>query len=148
MNVRQGAICWGLGLVTLLATTMSSGQVSTIPTTVEEQPQDADATKLTMQSKLQQSQRITAGLVRRDFDTLVEAAELLKQLSLSPPPQLSRAGDDSDAAVYEHFRLEFARLVGQLERQARRQEPEATAYIHQNLTATCIACHDYIRDYP
>lgn len=139
-------------MLALAASTLTQGQVSTIPTTVPntaaEETSPPTDTRLTMQSKLQQSQRITEGLVRRDFDTIVEAAGLLKQISLSPPPKLSRAGDDSDAAVYEHFRLEFARLVGQLERQARRQEPEATAYIQQNLTATCIACHDYIRDYP
>ena len=65
----------------------------------------------------------------------------------TPPPDLTKAGDKSDEQVYEHFRMEFARLAGQLEGHARRKELEASAYIQQNLTATCIACHEYIRDF-
>ena len=123
------------------------GQVSQIPTTVD-QPEESPATRTTMHSKLLQSQRVMEGLVRRDFEAVEEAAGILKRISLSPPPRLSSAGDKSDEQVYEHFRLEFARLAGQLERQSRRREPEASAWVQQNLTATCIACHDYIRDFP
>lgn len=135
-------------MIALLASAIVYGQVSRIPVTADDAkgkiPED---TRLTMQSKLLQAQRVMEGLVKRDFEAIEEAAGILKQISLSPPPSLQRAGDDSDEAVYEHFRLEFARLVGRLESNARRKEPEATAYVQQNLTATCIACHDYIRDY-
>ncbi|MCR9201228.1 MAG: hypothetical protein NXI04_21515 [Planctomycetaceae bacterium] len=137
------------GAASLLACAAGSGwgQVSQIPTTVEQQD-ESPQTRTTMHSKLLQSQRVMEGLVRRDFEAIEEAASILKRISLSPPPKLSSAGDKSDEQVYEHFRLEFARLAGQLERQARRREPEATAWVQQNLTATCIACHDYIRDFP
>ena len=137
------------GIVLATAIVNGQGQVSQIPVNVDEKPKGIPAnTKLTMESKLTQSQRVMEGLVRGDFDVIEDAAKVLKQISLSPPPSLRQAGDKSDAEVYEHFRMEFARLTGQLERQARRKEPEATAYVQQNLTATCIACHDYIRDYP
>lgn len=137
----------GVGLLLACAAGSGQGQVSRIPTTVESQEQSPE-TRTTMHSKLLQSQRVMEGLVRRDFEAIEEAAGVLKRISLSPPPKLSAAGDKSDEQVYEHFRLEFARLAGQLERQARRREPEATAWVQQNLTATCIACHDYIRDFP
>ena len=143
---KSASIAAALGLMTVTA--IVYGQASRIPVTVNETKSAPPPTKLTMESKLTQSQRVMEGLVRRDFEAIEDAANVLKQISLSPPPSLKKAGDDSDEAVYEHFRMEFARLAGKLEGHARRKEPEATAYVHQNLTATCIACHDYIRDYP
>ena len=105
-------------------------------------------TQVLMQAKLVHAQNILSGLVTQDFDSIEKSATALSKISLSPPPDMAKTGDKSDEQVYEHFRMEFARLSGQLEGHARRHELEATAYVQQNLTATCIACHDYIRDYP
>ena len=101
-----------------------------------------------MQARLSHAQKVLEGLVTHDFESIENAAAALSKISLSPPPDLAKAGDKTDEQVYDHFRMEFARLAGQLEGHARRKEPAATAYVQQNLTATCIACHDYIRDYP
>jgi hypothetical protein len=101
-----------------------------------------------MQAKLAHSQKVLEGLVTHDFKAIEKAAAALSMISLTPPPDLKKAGDESDEQVYEHFRMEFARLAGQLEGQARRKQLAGTAYVQQNLTATCIACHDYIRDEP
>lgn len=133
----------------IAATTFLSAQVKTIPTTTDEKKNvGGDDTVVLMQAKLVHSQKVLEGLVTQDFNAIEKAASALSRISLSPPPNLEKAGDKSDEQVYEHFRMEFARLAGQLEGHARRKELEATAYVQQNLTATCIACHDYIRDWP
>ncbi|APZ94956.1 hypothetical protein [Fuerstiella marisgermanici] len=133
----------------IAVTSMLNAQVKPIPVTPDEGKSIRNEdTQIMMQAKLQHSQNILAGLVTQDFKSIEKAAAALSKISLTPPPDLEKAGDKSDEQVYEHFRMEFARLAGQLERMARRKELEATAYVQQNLTATCIACHDYIRDYP
>jgi hypothetical protein len=142
-----------IALVTLAVFAASAAayvypQVTQIPVTADDQAKGPPAdTRVTMQTKLTQSQRVMEGLVRRDFKMVKHAAGVLKDISLTPPPSLAAAGDESDDAIYEHFRMEFARLAGKLELHAEREEPEATAYVQQNLTATCIACHEYIRDF-
>ncbi|MCP4782826.1 MAG: hypothetical protein GY903_15300 [Fuerstiella sp.] len=131
----------------IIACSWLPAQLQNIPVTVEDDrdviPRD---TPLVMQNKLLHSQRVLQGLVTHDFKTIEKAAADLSKISLIPPPDLRKAGDESDEQVYEHFRMEFARLAGQLAGHARRKELAATAYVQQNLTATCIACHDYIRD--
>ena len=132
----------------ITVTSILYGQVTPIPVTADEHPRSSEETQVMMQAKLGHSQKVLEGLVTQDFKAIEKAAAALSKISLSPPPDLTKAGDKSDEQVYEHFRMEFARLAGQLEGYARREELAATAYVQQNLTATCIACHDYIRDYP
>lgn len=143
---------YSVGSVAVFAVVVCSllnAQVKPIPVTIEEDSDiRGEKTQVMMQAKLVHSQKVLEGLVTQDFKAIEKAAKALAQISLTPPPDLTKAGDKTDAQVYEHFRMEFARLAGQLEGHARRQELEATAYVQQNLTATCIACHDYIRDYP
>jgi len=146
-------ICLSVAAILVAAVAVSSlvpAQVKSIPVTVpqKEKPISKENTRLLMHAKLVHSQKVLEGLVTHDFKAVEKAASALSKISLSPPPDLGKAGDQSDTEVYEHFRMEFARLAGQLEGHARREELEATAYVQQNLTATCIACHDYIRDFP
>lgn len=129
-------------------TTFSDAQVKTIPTESDPPQNAAVASAATMRAKLSYSQKVLEGLVTQDFAAIEQAAQGLSKISLTPPPRLGKAGDQSDAEVYEHFRMEFARLSGQLEGHARRNELEASAWVMQNLTASCISCHDYIRDWP
>ncbi len=128
-------------------TSLVPAQVKPIPVTDEPVTRSED-TQVMMQAKLSHAHQVLEGLVTHDFKSIEKAAAALSKISLTPPPDLNKAGDRTDEQVYEHFRMEFARLAGQLERHARREELAATAYVQQNLTATCIACHDYIRDYP
>lgn len=132
----------------ITVSSLLSAQVKPIPVTVDEQAIGSEETQVMMQAKLSHTQKVLEGLVTQDFEAIEKSAAALSKISLTPPPDLTKAGDKSDKQVYEHFRMEFARLAGQLEGHARRKELEATAYVQQNLTATCIACHDYIRDYP
>lgn len=121
-------------------------QISQLPYQEADKAVVGEDTQLVMAAKLTYSQKILEGLVTQDFASVEKAAAALSQISLHPAPQFSKAGDKTDEQVYEHFRMEFARHVVQLQRHARRKELEATAYVQQNMTATCIACHDYIRD--
>ena len=137
-----------VALAVAAAASLVFAQVRTIPVTDEStQAITGPGTEVTMQAKLNHSQKVLEGLVVHDFAAIEKAAAALSQISLTPAPDLAVAGDKSDRQIYEHFRMEFARLSGQLESHARRKELAATAYVHQNLTATCIACHEYIRDY-
>lgn len=124
----------------------SGAQISQVPYEEADESVVGEDTQAVMAAKLAHSQLILEGLVTQDFESVEKAAAALSQISLDPAPEFSKAGDKTDEQVYEHFRMEFARQVVQLQRHARRKELEATAYVQQNMTATCIACHDYIRD--
>ncbi|MEZ6125612.1 MAG: hypothetical protein R3C49_20910 [Planctomycetaceae bacterium] len=144
---RKTAIAAAMCLAAVSVVGLLSAQVKPIPVTVDEDRKlTPEETALIMQAKLNHSREILEGLVTHDFDAIEKAAVAMAKISLTPPPDPNHVGDRSDAQVFEHFRMEFARLAGQLERHARRRELDATAYAHQNLTATCIACHDYLRD--
>ncbi len=145
-RLALSGLCVVCGIV---ACTLTAAQVTRIPVTADkDKASRGEDTQVMMQAKLVHTQKVLEGLVTQDFRSIEKAAAALSKISLRPPPDFEKAGDKSDEQVYEHFRMEFARLAGQLEGHARREELEATAYVQQNLTATCIACHDYIRDYP
>ncbi len=100
--------------------------------------------KVFMGAKLTATQEVLEGLLTRDFDRIGEAAESLRDVALTTPPAQVRK--DFDAEVYDHFRHEFLRLSAQLHTLAEEKNLEGTAYVHQNLTSTCIGCHEYVRD--
>jgi hypothetical protein len=143
---RKSLAFVGLMVTVCFVATMLPAQVSRIPAVVSDDSAGEDET-IKMQAKLVHAQNVLEGLVNHDFDMIEKAAAGLKSISLTPVPDLGKAGDRTDEQVYEHFRLDFARLAGRLEVHAQQRAPEATAYVYQNLTDTCIACHDYIRDY-
>lgn len=97
-----------------------------------------------MDAKLTATQSVLSGLLTRDFDRIRKAAESLRDMALTAPPE--EAGGEFDKEVYEHFRTEFTRLSGQLVTMAERRNFEGAAWVHQSLTSTCISCHDYVRD--
>lgn len=117
-------------------------RVQRIPDTATDPAPDI-AAPLMMQTKLTASQRVLEGLLNRDFDQMTASAQLLKRLAeLAPPRRHPRIDQD----VYAHFRTEFVRLAGQLEAMGDEENLPGAAYVHQELTATCIACHDHLRD--
>ncbi|HQZ63673.1 MAG TPA: hypothetical protein PLY87_01300 [Planctomycetaceae bacterium] len=128
------------------AVRVSSEEVVPIPVQVEElkRTQNQLSVEQLMEAKMEEAQKILKGLVTHDFDQIAESAEALKLMSLKPPRGWEKKTDDDE--VYEHFRSEFMRQAARLEEQARNKHLAGAAYFQQNLTATCIACHDYIRD--
>lgn len=97
-----------------------------------------------MQKKLENFTQIMEGLVRHDCSNTAEAASRLKLLGLTLPKGWQKS--DEDVEIYQHFRTEFMRQAARLEEEARAERLAGAAYFQQQLTATCIACHDYIRD--
>jgi len=139
-----------VGAVLLVSTAMwtsAGGQVQKIPVTVDEEDPSSRPVRPLMQAKLVHAQRVLEGLVTHDFKRVESSANSLKKMSLEPPAGFAPKQDDADSEVYEHFRTEFLRVSARLEEQAQKKNAEGVAYMQQNLTATCVACHDYIRDY-
>ncbi|MCA9074805.1 MAG: hypothetical protein KDA93_07220 [Planctomycetaceae bacterium] len=128
-------------LVVLRFNTQADDAVRPIPDTVAE-PLEGDSGPM-MQAKLMASQRVLEGLLNRDFKTITKSAEVLSQLAVTAPQREEHQRDD---LIYEHFRTEFVRLSEQLESMAKHQNLEGAAYVHQNMTSTCIACHEHLRD--
>jgi hypothetical protein len=124
----------------------SSDDVVPIPVQVESRRKATTQPNVEslMQAKLEDAEKILAGLMTHDFEQIATSAESLKMMSLKPPKNWAKKADDDE--VYEHFRMEFMRLSARLEEEARKKNLAGAAWFQQNLTATCIACHDYIRD--
>ncbi|NQV27365.1 MAG: hypothetical protein HQ518_23705 [Rhodopirellula sp.] len=97
-----------------------------------------------MHAKVGHSQRVFEGLVTKDFEKIALGAEALMLTSLSTPrvkPDQKRNDE-----VFDHLKLEFLRLAGQLQQMAADKNLEGAAYVTEKLNATCIACHQYLRD--
>lgn len=122
--------------------TSADDRVRQIPDTVSVETPEVSG-PLMMQTKLTASQRTLEGLLNRDFDTIAASADLLYQVAELPQPPRERPIDER---VYDHFRTEFQRLSQQLKSMAEQRNLEGAAYVHQSLTATCIACHSHLRD--
>ena len=97
-----------------------------------------------MHAKVGHSQRVFEGLVTRDFDKIALGAEALMLTSLSTPKV--RPDKKRNDEVFDHLKLEFVRLSGQLQQMAADKNLEGAAYVTEKLNATCIACHQYLRD--
>lgn len=97
-----------------------------------------------MHAKVGHSQRVFEGLVTKDFEKIALGAEALMLTSLSTPKV--RPDKKRNDEVYDHLKLEFVRLSGQLQQMAADKNLEGSAYVTEKLNATCIACHQYLRD--
>lgn len=141
-----GVIVAAAGIFTLTSSQVSSDEVEPIPVEVESRRKAENEVPLDdlMDSKLRYSEKILAGLVTHDFALIAKSAESMKLIGLRHPKNHDKREEDGE--VYEHFRMEFMRLASRLEEEAKKEHLAGTAYFAQNLTATCVACHDYIRD--
>ena len=119
-------------------------RVTPIPVETGKRPSPGQSVGPLMMAKLENAQRILEGLVTHDSERIATAAAALKLMSLDPPEGWNKR--DGDDEVYDHFRVEFMRQAARLEKLAREKNMAGAAWYQQNLTATCIACHDYIRD--
>ncbi|MCA9087721.1 MAG: hypothetical protein KDA90_03695 [Planctomycetaceae bacterium] len=96
-----------------------------------------------MHAKLVHSQQVLRGLVTHNFGDVRKGAGALKQTSLDAPKP--RGKDPLDLELYEHFKLEFLRLTTQLGEMADEENLEGAAFVYQNLTANCMACHQFLQ---
>jgi|GEM_PF-1072182 len=97
-----------------------------------------------MHIKLVLAQSVLEGLVTKKFDRIETAAEQLMLTSLDAPSV--KAGENREDEVYDHMKVEFLRLAGRLEQMAKDRNLEGAAFVYDKLNATCIACHQYLRD--
>ena len=141
-----GLILAAAGIFAFTSSPVSSDEVELIPVEVDSRKKTDHEIPLDdiMDSKLRYSEKILAGLVTHDFALIAKSAESMKLIGLRHPKNLENKEENGE--VYEHFRMEFMRLASRLEEEAKKERLAGTAYFAQNLTATCVACHDYIRD--
>lgn len=116
--------------------------VQTIPTHQPERPKVPGA-KTYMHLKELAAQRIFRGLIREDFQEIKKGAESLKWIVFDSPKPAVRSRTQDE--IYSHFRLELTRLSVKIEEMAKEENLAGAAYRYQSLTATCIACHEHIR---
>ncbi len=93
-----------------------------------------------MLAKLASSQKITAGLVTKDFDQIRRGAD-----------ELSRICDATEWAarsdqVYAHHRTELRRQTQKLVKMADERNLDGAAFTYMHSLTTCISCHEYCRD--
>ena len=129
----------GLVLVPLVLTAQQKG-----PAPSDTPRRLATPMKSFMHGKLKSGQEVLEGLLTRDFEQMAAAADALRGSYLTSPAFDMR--EEFDDKVYEHFHLEFMRLSGKLIEMAEAENLDGAAYAYQNLTATCIACHEHLRD--
>jgi hypothetical protein len=123
--------CAGFVAVSLIALASEKGQPS--------QGETLELTTL-MQAKLASSQKITEGLVTKDFGLIRKGAEEWRRIA-SATKWYSHAD-----SVFADHRAEFSRQADKLVRLADEKNLDAAAYTYMGALHTCIGCHEYCRD--
>jgi hypothetical protein len=93
-----------------------------------------------MQAKLASSQRITEGLVTKDFELIRKGAEELRRIAAA-----TKWYSQADPVFAQH-RGELSRQTEKLIRAAEEKNLDAAAYTYFGSLRTCIGCHEYCRD--
>jgi hypothetical protein len=106
------------------------------------QPAPSDSLELAtlMHAKLASSQKITEGLVTKDFELIRKGAEEWRRITAATK-WYSR-----NDPVFVQYRAELARNADKLVRVADEKNLDAAAYTYSASLTTCIACHEYSRD--
>jgi hypothetical protein len=106
------------------------------------QPGAGEAVELTtlMHAKLASSQKITEGLVTKDFELIRKGAEDWRRIASA-----TKWHGQSDPVFAEHL-AEFSRQADKLVRTADEKNLDAATYAYMGSLRTCIGCHEYCRD--
>lgn len=147
-NMVLTAATGGLALFIVWGMSANGQETAARPPTKSEAKPLQEPSKLTgkvfMSVKLTGTQEVLEGLLTRDFEQIRKASQSLRDVALTAPPEQIRG--EFDAQIYDHFRHEFLRIAGQLDKLAAEKNLEGVAYMHQNLNSTCIGCHEFVRD--
>jgi hypothetical protein len=106
----------------------------------ERAPSDSLELATLMHAKLASSQKITEGLVTKDFELIRKGAEEWRRITAA-----TKWYSRNDPAFVQ-YRAELGRQADKLSRAAAEQNLDSAAYIYSNSLTTCIACHEYCRD--
>ena len=93
-----------------------------------------------MLAKLASCQKITNGLVTKDFKQIHSGANALSQICVA-----TEWASHSDP-VYSHHRLELQKQAQKLAKMAEEKNLDGATYAYMHSLNTCINCHDYCRD--
>lgn len=100
-------------------------------------------TSTVMHAKMVCTQQVLAGLLSEDYASIRDSADELLALARDVPSR--KTGDQVDDSMYEHFRYELVRLASELRSMGEDRNLTGAAYVHNNLTAACIGCHQHLR---
>ena len=120
--------------------TIQADRLSNLPAGPVAVASPAAAPAALMKAKLDRSQNVLEGLLRKDFKQVARGAREMKRISEAA--EWPRARDN----VYEHFSAEFRRQCNRLESLANSGNHEGATFLYLQMTTTCIHCHDHVRD--
>jgi hypothetical protein len=125
----------------ILFLALFAGAASTLMLDAADSPTDTIAeTKVLMRAKLSSSQKVLEGLLAEDYTLIAHGAREMRRISEAA--EWPRARD----AVYEHHAAEFRRQCIKLESLSQTTNHEGVSFTYLQMTMTCIACHNYVRD--
>jgi cytochrome c556 len=93
-----------------------------------------------MKQKLDQSQKVLAGLTQEDFDAVARSAQALRRISEDAQWRIS------PNTTYVRLTNEFQALTDELGQKAKERNLDGATVAYVKLTINCIACHKLVRD--
>lgn len=113
---------------------MASGENS------KTEPDQDEQQAALMLAKLACSQKITNGLVTKDFEEIQRGATELDRIC-----NATAWASHSDP-IYAHHRTELRRQSQKLAKMAHEENLDGAAFTYMQSLTTCISCHEYCRD--
>lgn len=124
-------------LVTTNSVVIAQSQ-NTVHQEQESQKPYKDAS-LFMQAKLANSQKVLAGLVSEDFESITAGAKQMKRIAEAA--HWPKTIDE----VYQHFSFEFRRQCDKLVEHSAKRDLRAAHFSYLALSTSCIDCHEHVR---
>jgi hypothetical protein len=117
-----------------------AGVVSAASETSQTEEEKSDQQGALMLAKLACSQKITNGLVTKDFDQIHRGATELGSICIA-----TEWASHNDP-VYAHHRMELRKQAQKLAKMAEEKNLDGATYSYMHSLNTCINCHEYCRD--
>ena len=95
-----------------------------------------------MRMKLDYSKKILEGLVKEDFDAIVDGAGKLKRLSMAAEWEVPTI---PNVQQYLPFTTDFQRIADDLQKSARAKNLDGATRAYPRMTINCVECHKYVR---
>lgn len=134
MSMTQRWILMAAGVLFIAGVVSASGENSKTAA----DPSDQQAAL--MLAKLATSQKITNGLVTKDFEQIYRGATELSSIC-----NATAWASHSDP-VYAHHRTELRKQAQKLAKMAEEKNLDGATYSYMHSLNTCINCHEYCRD--
>jgi hypothetical protein len=104
------------------------------------QPEQKQSTSFWMKKKLDLSKRILAGIANADFDSIVESAQSMRNLStVEGFVRGQTPGYRTQLQIFDEAAAEVVR-------QAQKDNVDGVALAFTQLTISCVNCHKHLRE--